>query len=476
VAPPRLDPSHDPERRSWVESANSPTSDFPLQNLPLGLGRNPSGEPSALVAIGEEVLDLGLAAEAGLLDSVAIDLGAGEARLNRLLSSPPEELTALRRAIQKLLEAGSAAEQTIRRGPGLLRPQATAEMLTPTRIGSFSDFFAGIHHAWAASAALEPGAEPGPNYKWVPIAYHSRANTVFPSGTDVRRPTGQLPSDGGVPRFAPCTMLDYELELGLFVGTGSDPGHPVPIDRAADHIAGLCLLNDWSARDIQSWEMAPLGPFLSKNFATTISPWIITRDALLPFQTAVMARGAADPPPLPYLYDERDQAAGGLDIELEVFLRTERMAAEGVEPERLARSNARHLYWTPAQMIAHHTSNGCHLESGDLLGTGTISGPDQTARGSLLEFGRRRSAAVRARQRRDPRLRRRRRRDHLQGSVHRRRFRADRVRRVPRHGAPRDLIRERTSVSRPAPARPQARRPRRDRPARPAARATRAAR
>ena len=380
-----LDETHDPERRSWVASATDPATDFPLQNLPLGVGRTPVGEITLLTAIGDEVLDLRRVAAAGLID---VDPGLldGTDGLNPLLARPPEELTALRRALVGLLERGAKAEATIRASEGMLRPATDVELLTPTRIGSFTDFFAGIYHAQAASKSLGQSGDLGPNYRWVPIAYQSRGSTVRPSGADVRRPTGQLPGADGVPIYAPCAMLDFELELGMVVGNETTVGEPVPVADAARHIAGFCLLNDWSARDIQRWEMAPLGPFLSKNFATTISPWLVTADALRPFRIPAMERADGDPPPLRYLRDASDQAHGGLAIELSVWLRTAEMRARDEDRSLVVRSDARYLYWTPAQMLAHHTSGGCDLQTGDLLGTGTISGPSPDQLASLLEL------------------------------------------------------------------------------------------
>ncbi len=383
---PELDATHDPDRRSWVASANTPDTDFPLQNLPLGAARREDGALAAVVAIGDAVLDLGHAAGHGLLPDTPAALLEGEGRLNGLLARPARELTGLRHALAALLERGSAGEAAARAADGLLRPSGEVELLTPTRIGSFTDFYAGIHHARAASKILIRGGDVGPNYRWVPIAYQSRASTVRPSGAPVRRPSGQLPRTDADPVFGPCEMLDFELELGFYVGAGTQMGEPVPVGRAGEHIAGYCLLNDWSARDIQRWEMAPLGPFLSKSFATTVSPWVLSADALAPFRVAAMERPAGDPAPLPHLHDPADQAAGGLAVELAVWLRTAAMRDRGAERALLLRSDARHLYWTPAQMLAHHTSGGCDLQAGDLLGTGTISGPAPEELGSLLEL------------------------------------------------------------------------------------------
>jgi fumarylacetoacetase len=382
----RLDDTHAPDRRSWVESANDPETDFPLQNLPLGCARVADGGLTVAVAIGEFILDAGRAAAAGLLNGAAADVVMGQERLNRVLARPAGELTALRHALATMLERGSPHEAAIRGDGRMLLSADEVELVSPTEIGSFTDFYAGIHHARAASRILVPGGDVGPNYRWVPIAYQSRASTVQVSGDPVRRPAGQLLRGTGEPEFAPCEMLDFELELGFYVGAGSERGQPVPIGEANRHVAGFCLLNDWSARDIQRWEMAPLGPFLSKSFATTISPWVVTPNALEPFRAPAMPRADGDPRPLPYLDDPEDQATGGLSIQLSVWLRTARMRADAEEAALLLRSDARHLYWTPAQMLTHHTSNGCSLQPGDLLGTGTISGPAPNELGSLLEL------------------------------------------------------------------------------------------
>jgi fumarylacetoacetase len=382
---PVIDATHDPERRSWVPSANDPDGDFPIQNLPLGVVRAADGRRALSVAIGDQVLDLGHAAETGELSGVAGEIAAGapERRLNEMLARPAAELTELRHQVAELLDDGSPSR------PELLIPAAEVALELPCRIGNYTDFYAGIHHARTVSEILARGRGLGDNYKWVPIAYQSRSTSVRASSTDVPRPAGQIVSAPGEdPVYRPCVRLDFELELGFYVGIGTELGRPVPIGSAADHIAGFCLLNDWSARDIQRWEMAPLGPFLSKSFATTVSPWVITIDALAPFRTAATERPAGDPRPLPHLRDDGDQAHGGLAIELAVWLQSAAMRSRGEPPAPILRSDARHLYWTPAQMLAHHTSNGCDLLTGDLLGTGTISGPAPDQLGSMLELTR----------------------------------------------------------------------------------------
>ncbi|MFC0408674.1 fumarylacetoacetase [Roseomonas elaeocarpi] len=379
------DSTHDAARRSWVASANTGATDFPIQNLPYGLfSESTGGERSIGVAIGDQVLNLRGVAEAGLLPE-GCAAAARATLLDPLLALPGTELAALRERLVALLDAG--AEERERLSP-LLRAQNGVTMHRPTSVGNYSDFYAGIHHARAAGALLTPENPLPANYKWVPIGYHGRASSVQVSGAPVRRPLGQLPPAevGGAPGYGPSGRLDLELEMGVVLGRGNARGEPVPVGQAAEHIAGFCLLNDWSSRDVQRWEMFPLGPFLSKSFATTVSPWVVTPEALAPFRVAAMARPEGDPAPLPYLLDAADQAAGGLDVRLSVLIRTARMRAAGEEPVVIITSNARHLYWTPAQMVTHHASNGCDLQPGDLLGTGTISGPTEAELSSLLEL------------------------------------------------------------------------------------------
>jgi fumarylacetoacetase len=358
-----LDATHDPSRRSWVESANG-HPDFPLQNLPLGLFTPPGGHaPRAGVAIGDAILELEDVPPDGTLNAW---LAAGEGP---------------RRALRERL----AAELTIGGSTqARLHPAAACRMHVPARIGDYTDFYVGIHHATAVGKLFRPDNPLLPNYKHVPIGYHGRASSIIPSGTPFRRPSGQMARTSG-PVFGPCEKLDYELELGIWIGPGNDQGAPIPLAEAARHIAGFCLLNDWSARDIQAWEYQPLGPFLGKSFATSISPWIITPEALAPFRIAPPPRPEGDPAPLPYLTDATDQAQGGFDIALEAWLLTPGLAAQGLPPHRIADSNARHMYWTVAQMVAHHSSNGCNLNPGDLFGSGTISGPERDGYASLLE-------------------------------------------------------------------------------------------
>lgn len=359
------DATHDPALRSWVECANG-HPDFPIQNLPLGVFSPPGGAPRAGIAIGEMVLDL---AAAGL------DLPVP---LNAFLARGAAARRELRARVSALLAEGAAPH------PEWLHRRDAVTLHLPAQIGDYTDFYVGIHHATAVGRLFRPDSPLLPNYKHIPIGYHGRASSVVPSGTPIRRPNGQLPSPEG-PRFGPCARLDYELELGFWIGPGNAMGEPIPIAEARDHIAGFCLLNDWSARDIQSWEYQPLGPFLAKSFGTTISPWIITPEALEPFRIPQPARPEGDPAPLPYLDDAADRSAGALNLDLDVFLSTEAMRAAGLPPQRISLSHARHLYFTPAQMVAHHASGGCPLNPGDLMGSGTISGPEREGYGSLLE-------------------------------------------------------------------------------------------
>jgi fumarylacetoacetase len=387
--PYSLDETHDPQRTSWVASAQG-HPEFPIQNLPLGVFERAAGGPRAGVAIGDRIFDLEAALDVALFsgdERRAVEAMQGGS-LNGWMGLGAEARTALRRRVSSLLAADGPQRgrmESLRER--LLHPAAECRLHLPAAIGSYTDFFAGIEHA--ANGGRRRGQNPplAPNYKYVPVAYHSRASSIRPSGAALRRPDGQrLIGDSEVPQFGPSTKLDFELELGVWIGPGNDLGEPIPIATAGGHIAGLCLLNDWSARDIQRWESAPLGPFLSKNFGTTISPWVITLEALAPFRIAQPERPAGDPRPLDYLWDDADQAHGAFDIELEVLLSTERMRTQGMAAHRVARSNTRHLYWTLAQMVAHHTCGGCNLAPGDLFGSGTISAPDPSGYGSMAEL------------------------------------------------------------------------------------------
>ena len=382
-----IDATHDPAARSWVGSANQPGHDFPLQNLPFAAFRRAgSGESfRGGVAIGDEVLDLGALHELGVFDGAAAEaLGACAApTLNAFMAMGPAGAGALRGALSGALRADSELAARLR--PRLIAQRA-AEFRVAAEVGDFTDFYASIHHATAVGRLFRPDQPLLPNYKWVPIAYHGRSSSIRVSGCDFARPHGQLlPAGAERPQLGATRRLDYELELGVFVGRGNELGRPVPLAAAEEHVFGLCLLNDWSARDVQAWEYQPLGPFLAKNFATTVSPWVVTLEALAPYRVP-WVRPPAEPPPLAYLDDGRTREAGGLDIRLEVWLDSARMRAAGTPAQRLSHSSFRDSWWTVAQMLTHHTVNGCNLRPGDLLGSGTQSGPHPEEAGSLLEL------------------------------------------------------------------------------------------
>jgi fumarylacetoacetase len=389
-----LNETHDPKLASWIETANTPGCDFPIQNLPFGVFRR-AGRAEAFrggVAIGDQIVDLAACLATGVFREAASGGAAAEAAtaaarptLNELMAAGPDFASALRLALSRALRRGSTREAALR---SCLVPQAEAEYTLPARIGDYTDFYASIYHATAVGRLFRPDNPLLPNYKWMPIAYHGRSSSIAVSEQAFPRPLGQiLPSGSATPVLAPSRRLDYELELGVFIGAGSMPGARIEIAAAESHVFGLCLLNDWSARDIQAWEYQPLGPFLAKNFATTISPWIVTLDALAPYRVP-WVRPADDPEPLPYLDSPAVRAAGAIDIAVEVYLQTESMRKENRSPCRLSHSSFRHSYWTVAQLVTHHTVNGCNLEPGDLLGTGTQSGPAPQEAGSLLELTR----------------------------------------------------------------------------------------
>jgi fumarylacetoacetase len=383
------DETHDINRHSWVRSANG-HPEFPIQNLPLGVFSPPGGAARAGVAIGDEILDLNAVAEAGLLSpDLRGCVQAAGGSLSPLMAQGKQARIALRRRLSELLCTEGPERQSIEPLAGkLLYHAGECNLHLPSTIGDYTDFFAGIHHATNTGRLFRPTGEPlQPNYKYVPVAYHGRASSVQVSPGSIRRPFGQrLTQPGGSPSVGACLALDYELELGIWIGPGNALGEPIQISQAADHIFGFCLLNDWSARDIQRWEAMPLGPFLSKNFATTISPWIITVEALTPFRVAQTPRPQTDPAPLDYLWDEDDQRYGAADIALEVFVMTGTPKTKGLPAHPMSQANARDLYWTFAQMVTHHTCTGCNLKAGDLFGSGTISGVAQNAAGSLLEL------------------------------------------------------------------------------------------
>lgn len=370
--------------KSWVESANDPQTDFPLANLPYGVFRH-AGQTRIGVAIGNRILDLRAAASESLfaaLPSAVVDACTASV-LNPLMALGPQAWSALRARIMHLLNENATDEEQ-RRVEQMLVPMRDAEMQLPAQIGDYTDFYASIHHATRVGKLFRPDNPLLTNYKYVPIGYHGRASSIVMSGTEVVRPSGQTkkPQDAE-PVFGPAKSLDYELEVGIFIGAGNRLGEPIPIGQAEQHIFGLCLLNDWSARDIQSWEYQPLGPFLAKNFATTISPWIVPMESLAPYRVAPAERAPGDPAPLPYLGAEPTQA---IDLTLEVYLQSRQMREQGIEPMRLSRGNLRDLYWTPAQLVTHHAGNGCNLRAGDVLATGTISGPEEGSEGCLLEM------------------------------------------------------------------------------------------
>lgn len=385
-----LDSTHDPNRISWVDSANG-HPEFPIQNLPFGVFSTLSGVRRGGVAIGEEIFDIAAAAASGVFEGEALIAAKAAAggTLNPLMALPSTARKAFRHQLSDLLKADGPGKDLIgSRRSIFLRKRSECVMHLPAIVGDFTDFFAGIHHASSAGRLFRGPDKPLlPNYKYVPVGYHGRASSIRVSGESVRRPNGQRIVQGAEkPEFGPSRKLDYELELGLWVGAGNRMGEPIPIGCAREHIVGLCLLNDWSARDIQAWEAQPLGPFLAKNFSTSISPWVITVEALAPFRVAPAPRPPSDPAPLDYLSDEDDQRSGALNCALEVFLLTPGLAALDYPAHRLSRSNATYLYWTFAQMIAHHTSGGCNLQPGDLIGSGTISGEGSESGGALLEI------------------------------------------------------------------------------------------
>ena len=384
-----IDETHDPRRESWVASARS-HAEFPIQNLPFGVFSPPSAAPRGGVAIGDMIFDLRAGLDSGLFSGDAA--GAAEAAagptLNPLMALGKGPRRALRRRLSALLSSDNPDRAKIEPlSTRLLHNAADCSLQLPAAIGSYTDFFAGIHHARNGGMRRDPSNPLNPNYKYVPVAYHSRASSVRPSSVPIRRPNGQRKAPNeGAPSFGPCHKLDYELELAVWVGPGNALGEPIPIAEAGDHLVGLGLFNDWSARDVQQWESQPLGPFLGKSFGSTVSPWVITTEALAPFRVAQPPRPADDPRPLPYLWDDADQREGTFDIVLEALLLTEGLRSKGLPPHPMSASNTTDLYWTIAQMIAHHSCNGCNLVPGDLFGTGTISGPTPDGYGSLTEL------------------------------------------------------------------------------------------
>jgi fumarylacetoacetase len=372
--------------KSWVESANDANTDFPIQNLPYGVFRN-RGQANIGVAIGDQILDLRGCASQDLLSGLTDEIVAAckKESLNQLMSLGPLSWSVLRERLTALLDANQANSQTRSAVAALLIQMREASMELPAQIGDYTDFYASIHHATRVGRLFRPDSPLLPNYKYVPIGYHGRASSLVVSGESIRRPWGQTKSSAAAPVFEPSRSLDYELEVGIFVGPGNPLGRSIPIEEAEEHIFGFCLVNDWSARDIQAWEYQPLGPFLAKSFATTISPWVVPLEAMAPFRVVTTPHGEADPAPLEYL---RSSPLGkaGIDLILEVSIVSERMREAGAAPMILSRGNLRDLYWSVAQLVTHHSSNGCNLRPGDLLATGTISGPEEGSEGCLLEM------------------------------------------------------------------------------------------
>lgn len=386
-----LNETHNPDALSWVSSANAHDAEFPIQNLPYGVfsHRATDDPPRVGVAIGDRILDVGACHQMDLFSGMAYVAAerCNTSSLNGLLALTPAHWSALRRRLHELLRINHPDMRHHRDVvTQALVPQVDARLHMPLVVGDYTDFYASRHHAANVARMLRAGESLQPSYLYLPLGYHGRASSVVVSGTPVWRPSGQRLADGAeLPEFRPSQALDYEAEVGLVIGGENALGEPVPVGRARERIFGICLLNDWSARDLQAWESRPLGPFLSKSFATTISPWIVTLEALTPFRSAQTPRAEDQPPPLPYLQDEEDQARGAFDVTLEVYLSSETMRERGMAPVRVSRSSMHDLYWTPAQLVAHHTSNGCNLRPGDLLGTGTVSGASPEARGCLLE-------------------------------------------------------------------------------------------
>jgi fumarylacetoacetase len=386
--------THNPSLTSWIESANSPDTDFPIQNLPFGVfSRKGDAERRVGVAIGDQIVDVGESLSANLWSGAARDVArwCDRPNLNELMQAPSGALSEFRARLSELL-AGSPGDDSVINPlpPGALVPMAEAEMFPPAQIGDYTDFYASIYHATNVGKLFRPDSPLLPNYKHVPIGYHGRASSIVLSGREITRPKGQfLPAGSQSPSFGPTEMLDYEAEVGFFVGRGNELGAPIPINEAEDHIFGVCLVNDWSARDIQSWEYQPLGPFLGKSFATTISPWVVTWEALEPYRVPAFFRPPTDPRPLPHLSSEKDRNGGGVDLTIEVYIRSMLMREGRLRPSRLSSASLADMYWTPAQMLTHHTSNGCNLRPGDLFASGTVSGPDPASQGCLLELTRR---------------------------------------------------------------------------------------
>jgi fumarylacetoacetase len=381
-----MDMTHDPQVRSWLLSANQSGCAFPIQNLPFGVFRHARSAEGFRggVAIGDQIIDLCALADAQLFTGDAAEgVSAGSLEsLNSLMRLGPRVSSALRRALFEAMAQGSPHEALLKK---CLVPQNEAVFSLPAKIGDYTDFYISIHHATAIGRLFRPDNPLLPNYKWIPIGYHGRSSSIGVSGQAFHRPRGQRSVGGANPTVGPSTRLDYELELGIFIGSGNALGAPILMADAENHIFGLCLLNDWSARDLQGWEYQPLGPFLAKNFATTISPWIVTLQALAPFRVP-FNRVESDPQPLAYLESAENREAGGIDIRLEALIQTAKMQGCGEPPQRVSETSFRHAYWSISQLVAHHTVNGCNLRPGDLFGSGTQSGPTPGEAGSMVEL------------------------------------------------------------------------------------------
>ncbi|KZN57998.1 fumarylacetoacetase [Pseudoalteromonas luteoviolacea] len=384
-----INETHDINLKSWVASANQAGTDFPIQNLPFASFRRKgsSEEFRGGVAIGDQVLDLGAVAAANIFDGVAQEAAeaANAQALNEFMGLGKAHWSGLRLALSRVLREGSEHQSTLE---SALVAQNDVEYALPCHIGDYTDFYTSIYHATAVGSLFRPDNPLLPNYKWVPIGYHGRASSIDVSGQTFPRPKGQTKApDAETPSFGPCKRLDYELELGIYLGKGNELGDTIGIEDAEDHVFGFCLFNDWSARDLQAWEYQPLGPFLAKNFASTVSPWIVTTEALAPYRTA-WHRDENDPQPMSYLESAQNREAGAFDIQMDVLIETDKMRSENAVPSRVSESSFKHSYWTVAQMVTHHTVNGCNFLPGDMLGSGTQSGPEHEEAGSLLELSR----------------------------------------------------------------------------------------
>ncbi|MBH0049858.1 fumarylacetoacetase [Pseudoalteromonas sp. SWYJZ19] len=384
-----INETHDINLTSWVESANVDNCDFPIQNLPFAEFRRKGSDEAFRggVAIGDQVIDLAKLSKLDVLkgDAKTAADAASEATLNTFMGLGEQYWSALRLALSKALRAGSEHQQAL---SNTLVAQSDIEFSLPCRIGDYTDFYTSIYHATAVGSLFRPDNPLLPNYKWVPIGYHGRSSSIDVSGQTFHRPKGQTKApDAEVPSFGPCKRLDYELELGIYLGKGNALGDAIAIENAENHVFGFCVFNDWSARDLQAWEYQPLGPFLAKNFASTVSPWIVTTEALAPYRTS-WTRDENDPQPMDYLESKANRDQGAFDIQMDVKIQTQKMRSEGHNPTRVSTSSFKHSYWTVAQMVTHHTVNGCNFMPGDMLGSGTQSGPTHEEAGSLLELSR----------------------------------------------------------------------------------------